>query len=60
MKLGSRTMGARLVKEGDGRLFLDEIDLWTQGKFVTNNIVTRTDYIQINPSPQKIARCKCK
>ena len=41
--------GARLVKEGDGKILLDERDLWQQGKFVTNNIVARTDYIQNNP-----------
>src|SRR6476660_1237585 len=41
--------GARLVKEGDGKILLDERDLWPQGKFVTNNIVVRTDYLQSNP-----------
>ena len=41
--------GARLVKEGGGKILLDERDLWPQGKFVTNNLVARTDYIQKNP-----------
>ena len=41
--------GARLVKEGGGKIMLDERDLWPQGKFVTNNIVVRTDYLQGNP-----------
>ena len=41
--------GARLVKEGDGKILLDERSLWPQGKFVTNNIVARTDYLQNNP-----------
>ena len=41
--------GARLVKEGGGKILLDERDLWPQGKFVTNNIVVRTDYLQNNP-----------
>ena len=45
--------GARLVKEGGGKIFLDERDLWPQGKFVTNNIVARTDYIQNNPDVLK-------
>ena len=39
--------GVRLVKEGGGKIMLDERDLWPQGKFVTNNIVARTDYIQV-------------
>src|SRR6187200_3605369 len=41
--------GARLVKEGGGKILLDERDLWPQGKFVTNNLVVRTDYLQNNP-----------
>lgn len=41
--------GARLVKEGGGKILLDERTLWPQGKFVTNNIVVRTDYLQGNP-----------
>ena len=41
--------GARLVKEGDGKILLDERSLWPQGKFVTNNLVARTDYLQNNP-----------
>lgn len=41
--------GARLVKEGGGKILLDERDLWLQNKFVTNNIVARTDYLQSNP-----------
>jgi NitT/TauT family transport system substrate-binding protein len=41
--------GARLVKEGGGKILLDERDLWPQGKFVTNNIVVRSDYLQNNP-----------
>jgi NitT/TauT family transport system substrate-binding protein len=40
--------GARLVKEGGGKILLDERSLWPQGKFVTNNIVARTDYLQAN------------
>jgi len=41
--------GDRLVKEGGGKILLDERDLWPQGKFVTNNIVARTDYLKSNP-----------
>jgi NitT/TauT family transport system substrate-binding protein len=41
--------GARLVKEANGRIFLDERDLWPNGKFVTANIIVRTDYLKNNP-----------
>ena len=39
----------KLVKEANGRTLLDERDLWPSGKFVTANIVARTDYLQQNP-----------
>ena len=41
--------GARLIKEGNGRIFLDERDLWPNGKFVTANIAISTDYLNNNP-----------
>jgi NitT/TauT family transport system substrate-binding protein len=41
--------GARLIKEGNGRIFLDERDLWPNGKFVTANIAVSTDYLKNNP-----------
>src|ERR671911_1713726 len=42
--------GARLIKEANARIFLDERDLWPpKGQFVTGNIVARTDYLQSNP-----------
>ena len=42
--------GARLIKEANARLFLDERDRWPpNGQFVTSNIVARTDYLQNNP-----------
>ena len=42
--------GARLVKESNVRIFLDERDLWPRdGKFVTTNIIVRTDYLKDNP-----------
>ena len=42
--------GARLIKEANARLFIDERDLWPpNGQFVTSNIVARTDYLQNNP-----------
>jgi NitT/TauT family transport system substrate-binding protein len=40
----------RLVKEANGRIFVDERDLWPpDGKFVTANIIARTDYLNQNP-----------
>ena len=40
----------RLVNEANGKIFVDERDLWPpQGKFVTANIVVRTDYLNQNP-----------
>jgi NitT/TauT family transport system substrate-binding protein len=41
--------GARLVKEANGRIFLDERSLWPDGKFVTANIAASTDYLKSNP-----------
>jgi NitT/TauT family transport system substrate-binding protein len=41
---------ARLVKEANGRIFLDERDLWPpEGKFVTAHIIVRPDYLSENP-----------
>ena len=40
----------RLVKEANGRIFVDERELWPpDGKFVTANIIARTDYLAQNP-----------
>src|SRR5215212_5124009 len=40
----------RLVKEANGRIFVDERELWPPGgKFVTANIIARTDYLNENP-----------
>ncbi|MGH9985517.1 MAG: ABC transporter substrate-binding protein, partial [Nitrososphaeraceae archaeon] len=42
--------GARLVAEANGKIFLDERDLWPpDGKFVTTNIIVRSDYLKNNP-----------
>jgi NitT/TauT family transport system substrate-binding protein len=46
--------GARLVNEAGGRILVDERTLWPpDGKFVTTNIVARTDYLQQNPDVVK-------
>src|ERR671938_329232 len=39
----------RLVKEGNGRIFIDERSIWPGGKFVTANIAVSTDYLKNNP-----------
>ncbi|MDQ6723507.1 MAG: ABC transporter substrate-binding protein [Thermoproteota archaeon] len=42
--------GARLVNEANGQIFVDERSLWPpDGKFVTSNIIVRTDYLNQNP-----------
>jgi NitT/TauT family transport system substrate-binding protein len=39
-----------LVNEANGKILVDERDLWPpEGKFVTANIIVRTDYLQENP-----------
>jgi NitT/TauT family transport system substrate-binding protein len=41
--------GAILHKEANGIIFVDERTLWPDGKFVTANIIARTDYLKNNP-----------
>jgi NitT/TauT family transport system substrate-binding protein len=41
--------GTKLEKEANGKIMLDERDLWPNGKFVTALIVVRTDYLQNHP-----------
>jgi NitT/TauT family transport system substrate-binding protein len=38
----------RLVNEANGRIFLDERNIWPDGKFVTANIAVSTDYLKNN------------
>ena len=41
---------AILKEQGNGFIFVDERDLWPpEGKFVTANILVRTDYLRDNP-----------
>ena len=39
----------RLIKDANGRIFLDERSIWPGGKFVTANIAASTDYLKNNP-----------
>ena len=41
--------GEKLIKEGNGKLFLDERTLWPDGKFVTANIIVNPEYLSSNP-----------
>jgi len=41
--------GEKLIKEGNGKLFLDERTLWPNGKFVTANIIVNPEYLRTNP-----------
>jgi NitT/TauT family transport system substrate-binding protein len=45
--------GTKLVKEANGRIFLDERVLWPQGKYITANIIARTDYLRDNSETAK-------
>ena len=40
---------ARLINEGNGRLFLDERDLWPDGKFVTAHVIVNTTFLNKHP-----------
>jgi NitT/TauT family transport system substrate-binding protein len=39
----------RLIREGNGRLFLDERDLWPQGRFITCHLIVSTKFLDDNP-----------
>jgi len=39
----------RLIREGDGRLFLDERSLWPQGQFITCHLIVATKFLQDHP-----------
>jgi NitT/TauT family transport system substrate-binding protein len=41
--------GTILVKQANGKIFLDERDLWPNGEFATALIVARTDYLNSHP-----------
>jgi NitT/TauT family transport system substrate-binding protein len=41
--------GTKIIKETNSRIFLDERDLWPEGKFVTAHIIASTKYLQSHP-----------
>jgi NitT/TauT family transport system substrate-binding protein len=40
---------SRLILEGDGKLFLDERELWPDGKFVTTHLIVSTEFLREHP-----------
>jgi len=40
---------SRLIEEGNGRLYLDERELWPDGEFVTANIIVSKKFLDKNP-----------
>jgi NitT/TauT family transport system substrate-binding protein len=40
---------ARLVREANGRIFLDERTLWPHGQFVTANLIVSTKFLREHP-----------
>lgn len=41
--------GARLVREADGKIFLDERELWQDGKFVVAHVIVSTKFLKEHP-----------
>ncbi|MGH9879481.1 MAG: ABC transporter substrate-binding protein, partial [Nitrososphaerales archaeon] len=41
--------GARFLKEANTKLFIDERDLWSEGRFVTAHIIVSAKYLEKNP-----------
>jgi len=41
--------GARLVQQANGKIFLDERELWQGGKFVTAHVIVSTKFLKANP-----------
>lgn len=39
----------RLVREGGGRVLVDEAELWPDGAFVTTHVLARTEFLERNP-----------
>lgn len=40
---------SRLVIDGGAKVLVDERDLWPQGRFVTTNLIMRTDFLRGHP-----------
>jgi NitT/TauT family transport system substrate-binding protein len=44
---------SRLVLDGKGKVLVDEKTLWPQGKFVTTNLIVRTEFLRKYPATVK-------
>jgi NitT/TauT family transport system substrate-binding protein len=44
---------SRLIVEGGAKVLVDERDLWPGGRFVTTNLVVRTDFLKAHPATAK-------
>ena len=53
--------GTILAKQANGKIFLDERDLWPNGEFATALVVVRTDYLNSHPDAiQKLLEAHVK
>lgn len=43
----------RLIREGNGRLFLDERTLWPNGQFITAHLIVRAQFLKEHPDVVK-------
>jgi sulfonate transport system substrate-binding protein len=43
----------RLVQEGGGKILVDESTLWPQGRYVTTQLIVRTDFLKDHPDAVK-------
>ena len=43
----------RLINEGGGKVLVDERDLWPDGKYVTTNLIVRTEFLEEHPDVVK-------
>lgn len=43
----------RMIQEGDGKVLVNEADLWPDGKFVTTQIIVRTEFLDQYPGTVK-------
>ena len=48
-RLGSRTVGHAAYREGNGRLFLDERDLWPTDSSSSRNLIVSTKFLKEHP-----------
>jgi NitT/TauT family transport system substrate-binding protein len=43
----------RLIQEGDGKVLVEEADLWPNGQFVTTHVIVRTKFLEQYPGTVK-------